>query len=54
MNRAADDPLGQVSLAAFQQSLQRLGWGEGRNVRIDTRWGENNLRFLVSARRYRL
>ena len=42
MNRAADDPLGQVGLAAFQQSLQQLGWGEGRNVRIDTRWGENN------------
>ena len=42
MNRAVDDPLGQVSLAAFQQSLQQLGWGEGRNVRIDTRWGENN------------
>jgi len=42
MNRAADDPLGQGSLAAFRQSLQQLGWGEGRNVRIDTRWGENN------------
>ena len=42
MNRAADDPLGQVSLAAFRQSLQQLGWGEGRDVRIDTRWGENN------------
>ena len=42
MNRAADDPLGQVSLAAFQRSLQQLGWGEGRDVRIDTRWGENN------------
>jgi len=42
MNRAADDPLGQVSLAAFQQYLQQLGWGEGRNVRIETRWGENN------------
>ena len=42
MNRAADDPLGQVGLAAFQRSLQQLGWGEGRNLRIDTRWGENN------------
>ena len=42
MNRAADDPLGQVGLAAFQRSLQQLGWGEGRDVRIDTRWGENN------------
>jgi putative ABC transport system substrate-binding protein len=42
MNRAADDPLEQESLAAFQQALQQLGWGEGRNIRIDTRWGENN------------
>jgi putative tryptophan/tyrosine transport system substrate-binding protein len=42
MNRAADDPLGRVSLAAFRQFLQQLGWGEGRNMRIDTRWGENN------------
>jgi putative ABC transport system substrate-binding protein len=42
MNRAADDPLGQVSLAALQRSVQQLGWGEGRDVRIDTRWGENN------------
>jgi putative tryptophan/tyrosine transport system substrate-binding protein len=42
MNRAADDPSGQGGLAAFQQSLQQLGWGEGRNVRIDTRWAQNN------------
>ena len=34
MNRAADDPLGQVGLAAFQRSLQQLGWGEGRDVRM--------------------
>src|SRR3974390_1561778 len=42
MNRAADDPSGQGSLAAFQESLQQLGWGEGRNVRIDTRWAQKN------------
>ena len=42
MNRAADDPSGQGGLAAFQQSLQQLGWGEGRNVRIDNRWAQNN------------
>ena len=42
MNRTADDPSGQGSLAAFQQALQQSGWGEGRNVRIETRWGENN------------
>src|SRR5262249_12189145 len=26
-------------LAAFTQGLQQLGWANGRNVRIDTRWG---------------
>ena len=36
---AVDDPVGQARLAAFLQSLQQLGWTDGRNVRIDTRWG---------------
>ena len=35
---AADDPEGQARIAAFLQGLQQLGWTEGRNVRIDTRW----------------
>jgi len=43
MNRAADNPQGQVRLAAFQQALQQLGWSDGRNVRIDIRWGENDV-----------
>jgi putative tryptophan/tyrosine transport system substrate-binding protein len=34
----ADDPEGQARLAAFLQGLQQLGWSDGRNVRIDTRW----------------
>jgi hypothetical protein len=38
INLAADDPQGQVRLAAFQQGLQQLGWTDGRNVRIDARW----------------
>ena len=43
MNRAADDPEGQARLAAFQQALQQLGWNDGGNVRIDTRWGEDDV-----------
>lgn len=43
MNRAADNPEGQARLAAFQQALQQLGWSDGRNVRIDTRWGEDDI-----------
>jgi putative ABC transport system substrate-binding protein len=36
---AADDPEAKARLAAFHQGLQQLGWTEGRNVRIDVRWG---------------
>src|SRR5262245_20764402 len=42
MNRAADNPEGQDRLAAFDHGLQELGWGVGRNVRIDTRLSEDN------------
>ena len=38
----ADDPEGQARLARFQQALQQLGWIEGRNLRIDVRWGGGN------------
>jgi len=42
MHLAADDPEGQARFMAFLQGLQQLGWTDGRNVRIDTRWGANN------------
>ena len=38
MDLAENDPEGQVRIAAFLQGLQQLGWTDGRNVRIDTRW----------------
>jgi putative ABC transport system substrate-binding protein len=34
----ADDPEYQARISAFQQGLQQLGWTDGRNVQIDTRW----------------
>jgi putative tryptophan/tyrosine transport system substrate-binding protein len=34
----ADDPEFQARIAAFAQGLVQLGWIEGRNVRVDTRW----------------
>jgi putative tryptophan/tyrosine transport system substrate-binding protein len=37
-NVAGDDPVGRARLAALLQALQQLGWTDGRNVRIDTRW----------------
>ena len=42
MNMAADDPQGQARVAAFRQVLQQQGRSD-RNVRIDTRWGENDV-----------
>jgi putative ABC transport system substrate-binding protein len=46
---AADDPASQARNAAFLQALQQLGWTDGRNVRIDFRWGAGNAEHL---RRY--
>jgi putative ABC transport system substrate-binding protein len=33
------DGEGQASIAAFLDTFQRLGWTDGRNVRIEYRWG---------------
>ena len=39
----ADDTQAQARLAAFRQELQRLGWSEGGNVRIDARYGAGDI-----------
>jgi putative ABC transport system substrate-binding protein len=39
MDLAADDPEGQARLTSFLQGLQEFGWTNGRNVRIEFRWG---------------
>lgn len=33
------DPEAQARVTAFQQGLRALGWIDGRNVRVDFRWG---------------
>jgi putative ABC transport system substrate-binding protein len=38
MPSAADDAEYQARLMAFLQGLAQLGWLDGRNVHIDTRW----------------
>jgi putative tryptophan/tyrosine transport system substrate-binding protein len=50
MNFGADAPEGQARVAAFIQALQKLGWNEGDNVRIDVRWpGDDSERFRKYA-----
>ena len=38
MGFAESDREGQAFVAAFREGLQKLGWVEGRNIRIDARW----------------
>jgi putative ABC transport system substrate-binding protein len=38
MGFAESDREGQAFVAAFREGLQKLGWAEGRNIRIDYRW----------------
>ena len=38
MGYAESDSEAQAHIAAFRDGLQKLGWTEGRNTRIDTRW----------------
>jgi putative tryptophan/tyrosine transport system substrate-binding protein len=47
MNAAAADRDGQARAIAFVQALQELGWTDGRNARVDIRWGAGD------AERYR-
>jgi putative ABC transport system substrate-binding protein len=46
---SADDPQGQAALATLLHALQQLGWIDGRNVKIDYRWGGGN---AEDARKY--
>src|SRR5262245_65353054 len=39
MAYAENDREGQTWVAAFRGGLHKLGWTEGRNIRIDIRWG---------------
>jgi ABC-type uncharacterized transport system substrate-binding protein len=38
MALAEDDPEAKARLAAFRQGLERRGWSEGRNIRLDYRF----------------
>jgi putative ABC transport system substrate-binding protein len=38
MGYAETDPAAQAQVAAFRKGLQKLGWDEGRNIRVDVRF----------------
>ena len=40
MGYAEGDREGQAFVAAFREGVQKLGWKEGRNIRVDTRWAK--------------
>jgi putative ABC transport system substrate-binding protein len=37
------DPQSQARTAAFQRSLEELGWADGQNIRVFYRWGGSNV-----------
>ena len=43
INTAEDDPIGQARLAALRQSLEDIGWREGRNLRFEYRWAGGDI-----------
>jgi putative ABC transport system substrate-binding protein len=45
-----NDPVAKARISAFTQALADLGWADGRNVRMDRRWGRgdaNRIRALA-------
>jgi putative ABC transport system substrate-binding protein len=50
MDLDENDPEGKLRYSAFTQALAGLGWTDGRNVRMDVRWGRgdtNRIRALA-------
>ena len=42
MNLSEEDPEAQQLIATFRQGRAQLGWIDGRNLRIETRWAAGN------------
>jgi putative ABC transport system substrate-binding protein len=43
MSGDENDPMWKPSLSAFTQAFADLGWTDGRNVRMDLRWGGGDI-----------
>ena len=50
MGFAEDDPDTKARLAGLRQGLERLGWSEGRNVRVDYRFAPAGTQAQVLAK----
>jgi hypothetical protein len=50
MASAESDGEGQAYIGAFREELQKLGWTEGRNIRIDYRWSATDLEAMRQIR----
>jgi putative ABC transport system substrate-binding protein len=46
MSGHENDPVWRIYASAFTQALADLGWTDGRNVRIDLRWGSGDINRL--------
>ena len=49
INNVDNDPDALARLAALRKALRELGWDEGRNLQIDTRWGVDDDRIRRNA-----
>jgi putative ABC transport system substrate-binding protein len=49
INTVDNDPDAIARLSALQKALRELGWDEGRNLQIDTRWGVDDDRIRRNA-----
>jgi putative ABC transport system substrate-binding protein len=50
MTTAANDPETKARLTAFRQGLEKRGWSEGRNIRIDYRFASAGAQVQVLAK----
>jgi putative tryptophan/tyrosine transport system substrate-binding protein len=49
MSFAANDPEGQLRIAAFEKGMRDLGWTEGRNLQIEYRWAPGDAANLLRS-----
>ena len=50
MGMAEDDPDAKARLAGLRQGLESLGWSEGRNIRLNTRFAPGLAQVQVPAK----